>query len=116
VDRLLTDFEGTRATERLGKSNLNREHICLVHAGVSAQDPRRFAASLLALIVGDDFGSRFYWDLVDKAIAEAASMHFGPLDGTGIFYSYLRCSSAGAPRVMEIVQGIFQELLRDGVC
>ena len=115
VDRLLTDFEGTRATERLGKPNLNREHICLVHAGVSAQDPRRFAASLLTLIVGDDFGSRFYWDLVDKAIAEAASMHFGPLDGTGIFYNYLRCSSAGAPRVMEIVKGIFQDLLRDGV-
>lgn len=42
-------------------------------------------------------------------------MHFGPLDGTGIFYNYLRCSSAGAPRVMEIVKGIFQDLLRDGV-
>ncbi len=115
VDRLLTDFEGTRASERLGKPSLNREHICLVHTGVSAQDPRRFAASLLSLIVGDDFGSRFYWELVDKAIAEAASMHFGPLDGTGIFYNYLRCSRAGVPRVMEIVAGIFRDLLRDGI-
>lgn len=115
VDRQLSDFEGTRTTERLGKPSLNREHICLVHTGVSAQDPRRFAASLLSLIVGDDFGSRFYWELVDKAIAEAASMHFGPMDGTGIFYNYLRCSSAGAPRVMEIVGRIFQDLLRDGI-
>lgn len=115
VDRQLTHFEGTRATERRGKPSLNREHVCLVHTGVSAQDPRRFAASLLALIVGDDFGSRFYWELIDKAIAEAASMHFGPLDETGIFYTYLRCSRGGVARVMEIVAGIFQDLLRDGI-
>jgi predicted Zn-dependent peptidase len=115
VDRTLSDFEGTHATERLGKPSLNREHICLIQAGVSAQDPRRFAASLLSLIVGDDFGSRFYWELVDKAVAEAASTHFGPMDGAGLFYNYLRCSTANVPRVMEIVASIFQDLLRDGI-
>jgi predicted Zn-dependent peptidase len=115
VERALTHYEGTRKSERVGKANLNREHTCLIHGGVSAQDPRRFAASLLGMIVGDDYGSRFYWELVDKAVAEAASMHFGPLDGTGMFYSYLRCSSDNAPRVMEIVGGIFEDLVRDGV-
>ena len=67
------------------------------------------------MIVGDDYGSRYYWELVDKAMTEAASMHFGPLDGTGMFYSYLRCSSGNAPRVMEIVRGIFADLVQGGV-
>ncbi|UCD51327.1 MAG: insulinase family protein [Phycisphaerales bacterium] len=115
VERTLTHFDGTKKTERLGKPNLKREHICLVHTGVSAQDPKRFAASLLGMIVGDDYGSRFYWELVDKALAEAASMHFGPMDGTGMFYSYLRCSSDSAGAVMETVGAIFQDLARDGV-
>jgi len=115
VERALTHYEGTKKTERLGKANLKREHTCLVHTGVSAQDPKRFAASLLGMIVGDDYGSRFYWELVDKAVAEAASMHFGPMDGTGLFYSYLRCSTANAPRVMEIIGGIFGDLAKDGV-
>jgi len=115
VERALTHFEGTRKNERVSKANLNREHTCLIHGGVSAQDPRRFAAALLGMIVGDDYGSRYYWELVDKAMAEAASMHFGPLDGTGMFYSYLRCSSANAPRVMEIVGRIFEDLVREGV-
>jgi predicted Zn-dependent peptidase len=97
------------------KASLNREHICLAQSGVSAQDPRRFAASLLAIIVGDDLGSRLYWELVDKAIAEAASMHFGPMDGTGLFDTYLRCSSANMPLVMEIVGRIFAELVEKGV-
>ncbi|MBN1362458.1 MAG: insulinase family protein [Sedimentisphaerales bacterium] len=115
VDRPLSHFEGTKQAERLAKPNLNREHICLIHTGVSAQDSRRFAASLLAMVVGDDLGSRFYWELVDKALAEAASMQFNAMDGTGMFYSYLRCSSDGAARVMETVQRIFREVQTDGI-
>ncbi len=115
VDRLLTHYEGTKNSERLGKPSLKREHICLAHNGVSAQDPKRFAASLLSLIIGDDFGSRFYWELVDKAIAEAASMHFSPMDGTGMFYSYFRCSAKNASRVVDIATGILKDLLKDAI-
>jgi predicted Zn-dependent peptidase len=115
VGRVLSHFDGTDKSERASKPNLNREHICLAQAGVAAQDPRRFAASLLAIIVGDDLGSRLYWELVDKAIAEAASMHFGPMDGTGMFDTYLRCSTANMSRVMEIVNRIFAELNEKGI-
>jgi predicted Zn-dependent peptidase len=115
VGRLLAHFEGTRQKARGDKANLKREHICLMHPGVSAQDPRRFAASLLSMVVGDDYGSRFYWDLVDKALAEEATMHFGPMDGTGLFYCYLRCGTPNARPVMDIVDGIFRDLVRDGI-
>ncbi len=115
VERPLLHFEGTKHKARADKPNLKREHICLMHTGVSAQDPRRFAGSLLGVIVGDDYGSRYYWELIDKALAEEASMHFGPMDGTGLFYSYLRCGTPNAAKVMDIVEGIFRDLLRDGV-
>jgi len=115
VGRPLHHFEGTKQTSRADKANLKREHICLMHTGVSSQDPRRFAASLLGTIVGDDYGSRFYWELVDKALAEEASMHFGPMDGTGLFYCYLRCGTPNAARVMTIADGIFRDLVRDGI-
>jgi predicted Zn-dependent peptidase len=82
---------------------------------VSAQDPRRFAASLLGVIVGDDVGSRFFWELVDKALAEAATMQFGPMDGTGVFCSYIRCSSSKVSKVLDTVRGIFRSLSQDGV-
>lgn len=115
VGRPLSHFEGTRQKVRADKANLKREHICLMHAGVSAQDPRRFAASLLSMIVGDDYGSRFYWELVDKALAEEATMHYGPMDGTGLFYSYLRCGTPNAGRVVAIVGGIFRDLVAHGI-
>jgi len=115
VGRTLTHFEGTKQKARAEKANVKREHLCLMHTGVAAQDPRRFAASLLSMIIGDDFGSRFYWDLVDKALTEEASMQFGPMDGTGMFYCYFRCGTSNAGKVMDIVQGIFRDLAANGV-
>jgi predicted Zn-dependent peptidase len=115
VGRTLTDFAGTKQKARTEKANLKREHICLMHTGVSAQDSRRFAASLLGMIIGDDYGSRFYWDLVDKALTEEASMQSNPMDGTGMFCSYLRCATANSGKVMGIVEGIFHDLSSTGV-
>jgi predicted Zn-dependent peptidase len=115
VERKLDHSEGSKKKQRVEKKSLVREHMCLMSTGVSAQDPRRFAASLLGMIVGDDVGSRFFWELVDKALAEAASMQFGAMDGTGMFCSYVRCSSENVTKVLDIVKGIFDDLLSDGV-
>ena len=115
VERKLDHYDGSKKTKRTEKSNLAREHICLMSSGLSAQDPRRFAASLLGVIVGDNVGSRFFWELVDKALAEAASMQFGPMDGTGAFYSYIRCSAGNVAKVLDTVSGIFQSLSQNGV-
>jgi predicted Zn-dependent peptidase len=115
VERKLQPGNGSNKKERVVKENLVREHICLMSAGVSAQDPRRFAASLLGTIIGDDVGSRYFWELVDKALAEAATMQFSAMDGTGVFYSYLRCNSDKFNKVLDTVNGIFQNLLQNGV-
>ncbi len=115
VERKLEHYEGSKRKERAEKSNLAREHICLMSPSVSAQDPKRFAASLLAIIVGDNVGSRFYWELVDKALAEAAVMQFGGMDGTGTLCSYIRCGSKEVPKVLETVSGIFGSLSQSGI-
>ena len=113
--RKLEETAGTKRKERIEKSNLAREHICLICSAPSAQDSARFAASLLGAIVGDNVGSRFYWELVDKALAEAATMQFSPMDGTGAFHSYLRCSSENVSKVLDTVKKIFKSLSESGV-
>jgi len=113
--RKLEPYGGSKKKERVEKSNLAREHICLMSPCVPAQDPRRFAASLLAVITGDDVGSRFFWELVDKALAEAAAMQFGAMDGTGTFCSYIRCSRENVPKVLDTIRDIFRSLTESGV-
>ncbi len=115
ISRELKHCTGSGKSEKIEKQNLNREHICLMSSGVSAQDERRFAAILLGAIIGDDVGSRFFWELVDKALAETAAMQFGAMDGTGVFYSYIRCSIENRVKVLDIVRGIFESISKDGV-
>ncbi len=115
AERKLADCRGSKKKDRIEKSNLAREHICLMSPGVAAQDQRRFAASVLAVVIGDDVGSRFFWEMVDKALAETASMQFGAMDGTGAFCSYIRCSSENVAKVLDTIKGIFESLTKSGI-
>jgi len=115
LERKIADYRGGRKKQRIDKANLNREHICLMSACVSAQDVRRYAALLLAGIVGDDVGSRFFWGLVDRALAETAVMQFMGMDGTGAFCSYIRCGAEKVSQVLETVKDIFAGLSEKGV-
>ena len=67
-------------------AKLNRQYTMGMTPGPSAQDDRRFAARVLADVIGDSEGSRLYWALVDNAIAEDADFGFYPHDGCGSFY------------------------------
>ncbi|HEX4123888.1 MAG TPA: pitrilysin family protein [Tepidisphaeraceae bacterium] len=71
---------------------LNRQYTMAMTPGPSAQDDRRFAARVLADVIGDSDGSRLYWALVDNAIAEEADFGFYPHDGCGSFYLALTTS------------------------
>jgi predicted Zn-dependent peptidase len=115
AERKVEHSAGSKKKERIEKPNLSCEHICLMSEGVSATDERRFAATLLAFVIGDDVGSRYFWELVDKAIADTATMQFGAMDGTGLFCSYIRCSSENVAKTLDIVGGIFAGLDKNGV-
>ncbi len=113
--RELDDFRGTFESKHIQNPNLMRQHICLLSPALSMQDPHRFAASLLGMILGDDSGSRYYWGLTEPALAEIAAMQCESMDGTGAFYSYLCCDPDKASAVLEVVRNIFAELKKTGV-
>jgi len=88
--------------KRLADPKLNREYIMGFTPGPSSQDERRYAARVLADVIGDSEGSRFYWALVDNAIAEEADFGFYPHDGCGSFYVSLVCDPERAEQAMKI--------------
>jgi predicted Zn-dependent peptidase len=113
--RRLKDYSGKATEQRETKNNLSREHICLMSPAVSFQNPKRFEAMLLAAIIGNDVGSRFFWELVDKAVAEVATMNMDAMDGAGVLFSYLRCSRDKFGYVMDTVRRILTTVKEQGV-
>lgn len=92
---------------------LNRSYLMAMTPGPSAQDPRRFAARVLADVVGDAEGSRFYWALVDNAIADEADFNYYPHDGCGSFYYSLVTDPARADEALAIAQRELQRVRED---
>jgi len=94
----------THKSQRIGMTDekLNRQYTMAMTPGPSAQDDRRFAAHVLADVIGDSDGSRLYWALVDNAIAEEADFGFYPHDGCGSFYLALTTDPARTEQAMKI--------------
>lgn len=98
---------------------ITREQAALEYAvrmspGPAEDTNDRFAAKLLAMVIGDDSGSRLYWDLVDSGRAEHAACHHHDFLDAGIFVTQLSCEPETThsllDRIVEIYQGAEDDL------
>jgi len=92
-----------------------QQYVLQMAAGPAAGDEDRFAAKLLATVVGDDSGSRLYWELIDSGLAESASLGHYEYQGTGVFMSYLSCEPESARDNLQRMTDIFAEVERNGI-
>ncbi len=98
---------------KLSDAKLNRQYTMAMTPGPSAQDERRFGARVLADVIGDSDGSRFYWALVDNAIAEEADFGFYPHDGCGSFYLALTTAPERSEQALGIALAELQRVKGD---
>jgi predicted Zn-dependent peptidase len=97
----------------LTDAKLNRQYLMGMTPGPSAQDDRRFAARVLSDVVGDSDGSRFYWALVDNAIAEDADFGFYPHDACGSFYIALTTDPNRMDEALAIALAELEKVKKD---
>lgn len=97
------------------KPNSLQQHVMQMAPAPPASNPLRYAADILSVIVGDDNGSRIFWDLVDPGFAETAEVGYNEFDGSGAFMSFFSCVPEEAAPNLERVQSIFDDVNRNGV-
>lgn len=83
-----------------------KRHYMIMLAPAPAQDDdRRYAAAMLAQILGDGEGSRLHWALVEPGLAEEAQSQFDGKDHAGEFVMFSSCSPDSAAEVEGVVLG-----------
>ncbi len=92
-----------------------QQHIMQMSPAPPADSPWRFAADILAVIVGDDTGSRLFWELVDPGYAETAEMGYNEFDGSGSYMTYFSCEPDQAERNLERVRKIYDGINASGI-
>ncbi|MBL8964688.1 MAG: insulinase family protein [Phycisphaeraceae bacterium] len=91
------------------EAKVGRSYMIAMAPGPSIRDERRYAAALLAQILGASDNSRLHWSLIETGIAEEAQASFDAHDGAGEYMIY---ASGDPGRAGEILDHVLTELDR----
>jgi predicted Zn-dependent peptidase len=92
-----------------------QQYVIQMSAAPSATDDDRYAARLLATIVGDDSGSRLFWELIDTGLADSASISVQEYQGAGAFLTGLACLPEQAQENLQRIGEIVADVEASGV-
>ena len=109
VARELPPPSSKPAFEAITRETSTQQYILQLADGPSSEDSDRYAAKLVATILGDDSGSRLYWELVDPGLAETASLGHYEYQGLGMLYTWLSCVPEDAAENFARLREIYAE-------
>jgi predicted Zn-dependent peptidase len=108
--RVLANVVPQHAWQVIHKPQATQQYILQLVAGPAAEDDDRYAARLLGTIVGDDSGSRLFWELVDTGRAETAAFGAHEFQHAGIFMTYLSCAPEHAAENLAAIRAILADV------
>jgi predicted Zn-dependent peptidase len=92
-----------------------QEYVMQIAAAPAAEDDERYAARLLGMIIGDETGSRLFWDLVDTGLAETAAFGAHEFQRAGIYMTYLSCAPDDVAENLGRIRQILADVQAAGV-
>mgnify|MGYP000673696999 CR=1 FL=1 len=98
---------GPKAADRdftMRDAKINRAYMLSTWDAPGATDERRYAASLLAQVLGGPDNSRFHWALIETGLAENADAAFEPRDGCGDMFVFASCDPERGGEVFSIIE------------
>jgi len=94
--------------EVLCKEIATQQYVIELSSSPAAEDPDRYAAKLLATILGDDSGSRLYWELVDPGLAEQVTLSHCEYQGSGLMITYMSCEPNCAADNLQAILNVYR--------
>jgi predicted Zn-dependent peptidase len=101
--------------EVVHRPSATQQYVLQLGDAPASEDKDRYAAKLLATIVGDDSGSRLYWEITDPGLAETATLGHYEYLGAGMFYTWLACEPDMVEENLSRLQGIYKQVEMDGI-
>jgi predicted Zn-dependent peptidase len=97
------------------KPQQKQQIVLLAWPSVSVQDEDLYAAYLAMMVLGDGTGSRLFWNIYQKGLAETAVASLTPMDGTGMCVAFISTTPDQAPGVLELLRAELKSLQADGI-
>lgn len=113
--RQVTPARRTSGFTVITRPKAAQQYVVQLAAGPAATDADRYAAKLLATIVGDDSGSRLYWELVDPGRAENATLSHYDYQGDGLYLTYVCSDPELVEENLQAVLDVYRRVQQEGV-
>ncbi len=97
------------------KPNSHQQYILQLAEGPSSEEEIRYATSVMSAIIGDDSGSRLYWEFLDSGLAESAGMGAYDYQGSGSIMTYICCAPEEAQSNLERLTRLQRQVREEGI-
>jgi predicted Zn-dependent peptidase len=97
------------------KPNSYQQYILQLAEGPSSEEEVRYATSVMSAIIGDDSGSRLYWEFLDSGLAESAGMGAYDYQGSGSIMTFICCAPEEAQANLERLTRLQRKIREEGI-
>jgi predicted Zn-dependent peptidase len=106
---------GTGEFRAILRPDDQQQTVVGVGDGPPLESPDRYAAHLLATILGDHTGSRLYWALIDPGHADGAELSYQDYNQAGAFFTFLSCEPGLTQPNLGRIAESYREVMAQGV-
>ena len=115
TNRLMSEPAYRRGFVTLPEPNSTQQYILQLAPGPSANDELRFAARVMSAVIGDDGGSRMYWDFLDNGLADSAGMGGYEYDECGAIMTFICCEPDEAQANLQRLLNLQRTVRKTGI-
>jgi predicted Zn-dependent peptidase len=107
--------DGISLDRSLEIADAHQAYLVRIAPGPNMKSEDRYAVKILASILGDEGGSRLFWELIDTGRAEVATVWPHQFLDTGAWFTYLVCAPEDTASNRRIIQQIMKLTVKSGV-
>jgi predicted Zn-dependent peptidase len=115
ANRVTGPVPNNRSCQSILRADDQQETVVAVCNGPPLESADRYAAHLLATIMGDHTGSRLYWTLIDPGLADGAELSYQDYNHAGAFFSFLSCEPSSTQENLDRIAKVYRDAIANGV-
>jgi predicted Zn-dependent peptidase len=113
--RVALPVHGVGSFQAILRADDQQQTVVAVGNGPPLESPDRYAAHLLATVLGDHTGSRLYWTLIDPGLADGAELSYQDYNQAGAFFSFLSCEPTSTQANLDKIGQVYRDAIAHGV-
>src|SRR5262249_55633284 len=107
-------FRGAGSFRAILRADDQQQTVVAGCAGPPLESEDRYAAHVLATILGDHTGSRLYWTLIDPGLADGAELSYQDYNQAGAFFTFLSCEPESTRANLDRIADLYKTVMAQG--